>query len=553
MAEPTTTTPPAATAHPLPREALNSATVRGAAAVTVGTLVLLLPDLTLTVLEIGVAVVALVSGVHDLWYALTGRRRGKRRPSRWRALVRAPLSLLLVYVIIRQPDLALTFVVGIVGLYIGVRGLLLLAEVLLRRTSEDRRLRAAIGMAAVAVGVQAWFSPETLSAGVIAGGAVLAIVIGSIVLVSGVRAYRRGEGDDMADRPVVDILWDEIRSADIGEARRSDLSETLYFEPPELNAKLRAWWVMLALSVAIATFAVLQDSTAVVIGAMLIAPLMVPILGLAGALVNGWGRRATSSAALLTAGVLASVALSYGLSAWAPVVVALDTNTQVTSRVSPSLPDMLIAVAAGAAGAFATVTVRVASSIAGVAIAVALVPPLAVVGISLGAHRYDDAGGAMLLFLTNSVAIVLAAAAVFAVSGFARPSELRERLWSILATLAPFVALAALIILPLVFTSEGLIASSTAQREASEVVDDWLGPDPTLDVTSIDVQEDVVAVSLTGPTAAPPLAPLREALTDRLDRPVGVTVTVVPVTVTQLGPDGAGAGDSTRTWTPAVD
>jgi hypothetical protein len=54
-------------------------------------------------------------------------------------------------------------------------------------------------------------------------------------------------------RPVVDIVWDAVRSADIGEARRSDLSETLYFESPDLNTKLLACWVMLALSVAIAT------------------------------------------------------------------------------------------------------------------------------------------------------------------------------------------------------------------------------------------------------------------------------------------------------------
>jgi uncharacterized hydrophobic protein (TIGR00271 family) len=250
---------------------------------------------------------------------------------------------------------------------------------------------------------------------------------------------------------------------------------------------------------------------------MLIAPLMVPSLGLAGALVNGWARRAASSAALLTAGVLASVALSYALSAWAPVALALDTNTQVTSRASPSLPDMLIAVAAGAAGAFATVNVRVASSIAGVAIAVALVPPLAVVGISLGANRYADAGGAMLLFLTNFVAIVLAAAAVIAAAGFARHGQLRARLKPVLTTLAPFGALAAVILVPPVFTSQGLIASATAQRQASEAVDTWLGPDPTLQVTSIEVQEDEV------------------------------TVTVVPVTVSRLGPEGGAAGQSSPT------
>ena len=547
MAEPETTASDGGGVRRFPREALNSATIRGGAAVSVGALVLLLPELSLTVVEVGIAVAALVSGGHDLWYALTGRRRGERRPSRWLALLRAPLSLLLVYLVVREPDLALRFVVGLVGVYVGARGLLVLAEVLVRRGSGDRWPRVATGVAAVGVGVIAWFSPGTLSTGLVAGGAVVAILIGGVVLAHGVRAYRAGEGDHVTGRPVAAIVWDAVRSADVGEARRYDLSETLYFEPPGLNTKLLAWWVMLALSVAIATYAVLQDSTAVVIGAMLIAPLMVPILGLAGALVNGWARRAASSAALLTAGVLASVALAYGLSAWAPVALALDTNTQVTSRVSPSLPDMLIAVAAGAAGAFATVNVRVASSIAGVAIAVALVPPLAVVGISLGAQRYDDAGGAMLLFLTNFVAIVLAAAAVFAVAGFARPGQLRARLRPILTTLAPFGALAAVILVPLVFTSQGLIASATAQRQASEVVDTWLGPDPTLQVASIEVQEDEVTIALTGPTGAPPLAPLREALADRLERPVGVTVTVVPVTISRLGPEAGAAGQSAPT------
>ncbi|BDZ41082.1 hypothetical protein GCM10025865_03810 [Paraoerskovia sediminicola] len=131
---------------------------------------------------------------------------------------------------------------------------------------------------------------------------------------------------------------------------------------------------MLLLSVCIATFAVLQDSTAVVIGAMLIAPLMVPILGLAAALVNGWVRRAWESSLLIVAGVVAAVVLAAAITLWAPAVVSFETNSQITSRVDPSVLDMLVAIAAGAAGAFATVNTRVASSIAGVAIAVALVP-----------------------------------------------------------------------------------------------------------------------------------------------------------------------------------
>ncbi len=111
---------------------------------------------------------------------------------------------------------------------------------------------------------------------------------------------------------------------------------------------------------AIATFAVLQDSTAVVIGAMLVAPLMTPILGLSAALVNGWRRRSGRSLLQVVLGVAVSVAIGRA------VLLAaggrqLRDEQQITSRVSPTFLDMLIAIAAGAAGAFATIDRRVTS------------------------------------------------------------------------------------------------------------------------------------------------------------------------------------------------
>lgn len=137
---------------------------------------------------------------------------------------------------------------------------------------------------------------------------------------------------------------------------------------------------------------------------------------------------------------------------------------------TPTTIDMLIALAAGAAGAFAAVNTRVSSSIAGVAIAVALVPPLAVVGICLSGGRTADALGATLLFLTNFVAIVMAASLVFVLTGFARPFALRQRRRQLLLTGAPFVALAIAILAPLMLTSEGILASETETREASRAV-----------------------------------------------------------------------------------
>jgi uncharacterized hydrophobic protein (TIGR00271 family) len=515
---------------------LNSATVRGGVAVIIGVLILLLPELSVTLVEASVAVGALVSGALDVWTGLTGRRRRYSPRSRFIALLRGLLSLGFAGLLILVPRSALGLLVSVVGLYLLLRGTIVVLSALASRATPGWEVRLVGGLLSFAVGLLAWVSPETIAEGLIITGAVAALVLGAIVLTYGLRAPARGDAGPPSNAPVSEILWEWVRHVDIGPERRDDLADGLYYEQPQLLSKLVAFAVQLVLSVAIATFAIIQDSTAVVIGAMLIAPLMVPILGLAGALVNGWSRRAWQSTLLLFGGVSASVLLSYSLAAWTPAVIAFETNSQITSRVNPSLPDMLIAIAAGAAGAFATVNVRVASSLPGVAIAVALVPPLAVVGVTLGGSRYNDAAGAMLLFLTNFVAIVLSAAVVFALGGFARPDLLRARARGILVTFAPFAALAALILVPLVFTSQGLLATSSSQRDAQTAVQEWLGEDTTLSIVGVVVSEATVDIGLRGAQRPPPLADLQAVLIEDLGRPVGVVVSVTPVSVQELPP-----------------
>jgi uncharacterized hydrophobic protein (TIGR00271 family) len=515
---------------------LNPATVRGGAAVIIGTLILLLPNLSVALVEGAVAVGALVSGAVDIWFGLSGRRRRYSPRSRVLAVLRGLLSLGFAGLLILVPRTALGLVVSLVGLYLLVRGSIAVIGALTSRGAPGWELRLTGGVLSFAVGLLAWASPGTIAEGLIITGAIAALILGGIVLVYGLRAPSRGDEGPPPNAPVSEILWEWIRHVDVGSQRRDDLADGLYYEQPQLLSKLEAFAVQLVLSVAIATFAIIQDSTAVVIGAMLIAPLMVPILGLAGALVNGWSRRAWQSTLLLVGGVTASVLLSYSLAAWTPAVIAFETNTQITSRVNPSLPDMLIAIAAGAAGAFATVNARVASSLPGVAIAVALVPPLAVVGVTLGGGRFNDAAGAMLLFLTNFVAIVLSAAVVFALGGFARHDLLRSRARSILVTFAPFAALAALILVPLVFTSEGLLATSADQRDAQIAVEEWLGEDADLSVVGVVVSEDIVDVRLRGADRPPPLEDLQAALIEDLGRPVGVSLSITPVSVQELPP-----------------
>ena len=163
------------------------------------------------------------------------------------------------------------------------------------------------------------------------------------------------------------------------------------------NTRERLWrfGILMVLATAIATFGLATDSTAVVIGAMLVAPLMTPILGTSAGLINGKTRSTLWSASITVLGSAGAIAVAWGLSAMIPDLEAVVQNGQITSRTSPSLLDLAIALAAGAAGAYGVSRAESTDALPGVAVAIALVPPLAVVGITLHAGDLGQAGGAL--------------------------------------------------------------------------------------------------------------------------------------------------------------
>jgi len=177
-----------------------------------------------------------------------------------------------------------------------------------------------------------------------------------------------------------------------------------------------AFQVLMVLSVLLALAGMYANSAPVIIGAMVLAPLMSPIVSMAMGLAR------TDVALIRMSLRTLMVGIAWGL-AWAVLVswaMPLDIpTTEMKSRMSPTLLDLFVAVISGIAGAYASAKEEVAKSLAGVAIAVALVPPLSVVGIGLGWGDWDMAGGAALLLVTNLVGIALAAAATFLVLGFA--------------------------------------------------------------------------------------------------------------------------------------
>lgn len=185
--------------------------------------------------------------------------------------------------------------------------------------------------------------------------------------------------------------------------------DKLFIEGAQARRCLLNFFALLLMATLIATYGVLSDSTATVIGAMIVAPLMGPIMATTAAVVMGSLSRALRSAGLVGAGVASVVAFAYLLSALVPEVsISFTSNGEISSRIQPNLYALLTALGSGAAGAFITSRAEIADSIGGVAIAISLVPPLCVVGIALQQGLVGPALGALLLFLTNCLAILLA-------------------------------------------------------------------------------------------------------------------------------------------------
>ncbi len=211
--------------------------------------------------------------------------------------------------------------------------------------------------------------------------------------------------------------------------------------------------VLVLASCALATFGLLENSAAVIIGAMLVAPLIGPIQALAFGAVEGQLDTFRRSLASLVVGTLLAVALSAFLE-W---IVALPTfGSEMISRSKPNVLDLGIALAAGAVCGFAKVRPAISSTVAGTAIAVALLPPLCVIGIALAAGQTHLALGATLLYFTNVVGITLSCMTVYMLAGYVPLRQSRR-------ALAMAVFLTALIFFPLAASFVELLREATLE------------------------------------------------------------------------------------------
>jgi uncharacterized hydrophobic protein (TIGR00271 family) len=176
-----------------------------------------------------------------------------------------------------------------------------------------------------------------------------------------------------------------------------------------------SFYILVILSTIIAAYGLIANSTAVVIGAMIVAPLMTPIIGIALSLVSSDSHLFRLAIIAEIAGVICSIALGFMAGKF---TFGVELSSEILARTQPLPYDILVALAAGLAGAYSLVNPKINAALAGVAIAVSLVPPLASTGICLALERYDLALGAFLLFFANFLAIQLASVLIFISNGF---------------------------------------------------------------------------------------------------------------------------------------
>lgn len=277
--------------------------------------------------------------------------------------------------------------------------------------------------------------------------------------------------------------------------------------------------LMVMMSAGIAILGLLLSSPAVVIGAMLLSPLMSPILGVGFALATGKQKWLKISAKSLALGSLAAVLFT----ALIVLVSPLQTVTEeIAARTRPNLFDLLVALFSSIAGSYAMIRGR-EGTIVGVAIATALMPPLAVVGFGLATFNWTVFFGALGLFITNFLAIALTATIMARLYGFRTSLSSRQGWFQNFGIFAIFVALA----IPLGLSLRQIAWEASAQRIVKNTIEAEFGERARISEQSIDWDSEplrITATVLTPEFEADANADITRALRRRLGDDLTVSI-----------------------------
>ena len=316
----------------------------------------------------------------------------------------------------------------------------------------------------------------------------------------------------------------------LAEADIKRMRDQLFFEGPERGRRLSRYWLLLPLAAVIASAGVVSDSTATVIGAMIVAPLMTPILGIVLAVVLADQANLRRCVLLLVAGGAAVVAIGWLMGLFVPYPVVAQTNAQVAARVTLQIADLVAALATGAVGSVALVRSDISDTLPGVAIAISLVPPLAVVGLTLESGAPRQALAALLLFTTNVAAILASGIVVMALYRVRRVSgPVAAAVFGYRGAVVVIAALLLAVIVPLTISSNRIDQTTIRQTDVQAVAEHWASG-AGWSVTGVIATGDQVLIQATGPNPAPGLAALRHDLDAAGLNGLDVRVSLVPST-----------------------
>ena len=244
-------------------------------------------------------------------------------------------------------------------------------------------------------------------------------------------------------------------------------SRVTIYEGIEVNSRWSFDFIaLICFSTALAALGLMLNSSAVIIGAMLVAPLMTPILGAALSLIQGNRVLMLDCAKSLIYGYFSALTLGVLLGVFGNLYGVTD---QMQSRSEPGVPDLLIALISGMAAAYCYSRPRLVSALAGVAISAALVPPIATAGIAVAMNEQKIAIGATLLFTTNVVFIIIGAGSVFLLLGIRAKSNQRSlNIWVTRLSLA-LVIVAAIHVVPLSSALMSKVSSKISNDEKSYI------------------------------------------------------------------------------------
>lgn len=285
---------------------------------------------------------------------------------------------------------------------------------------------------------------------------------------------------------------------------------------------------MLGLSAIIATLGLLANSVAIIIGAMIIAPLMGPIVAMAYSVAMGNRKLLRRSSLTLLKGIILTILISW---LTASVIGLKTVDSEILSRTNPTLIDFGIAMAAGMAGAFANTRRSIGDAIPGVAIAVALVPPLSVVGIGLSLREQEIATGSLLLFITNLICIIFFGGLVFLFQSYGNIDRAKKGL-------AMSTAVMFFLGIPLTLSMRKLIIKKNVTSQISDLIvsDTEIFADKDIKLISVIPQKDYlqVGIEVAAPIdsiSQPEIDLFRNMLSRQIGKPIDLEVEIIPVRI----------------------